>query len=143
MTGFRASVELPVPIEVAYSYLSDPRNRPEWQSSLRSVTVPSDEEPHLGQRWQETMMIGVRPRMEIVQFQRPVAWAERGAWRGVEMTLALTFEETNEGCVVVVDGTIVGRHLYALPATVAGRLAALAVGGDLRKVKKILGRRTP
>ena len=88
-------------------------------------------------------MIGVRPRMEIVQFQRPVAWAERGAWRGVEMTLGLTFAEADEGCRVVADGPIVGRHLYALPATVAGRLAALAIGGDLRKVKKILGRRTP
>ncbi len=83
LTGFRASVDLPVPVEVAYAYLSDPRNRPEWQSSLRSVTVPADEEPRLGQRWQETTSVGVRPQMEITEMDPPLVWAERGWWRGV------------------------------------------------------------
>lgn len=141
---FRATVKMAVSREAAFDYLGDPRKRPEWQSSLRSVTLSDPgAEPHLAMSWVETMVIGVRPRMEIVQFQHPVVWAERGTWRGVEMTLGLTFEETDEGCLVVADGAIVGRHLYAVPAAVAGTLAGLAIGGDLRKAKKILERRTP
>ena len=37
---FRASVDFAVSREVAFDYLGDPRNRPEWQSSLLSVTLP-------------------------------------------------------------------------------------------------------
>ena len=33
---------MPVPAAVAFRYLCDPRNRPEWQSSLRSVEVPPE-----------------------------------------------------------------------------------------------------
>ena len=141
---FRSTVAMAVPREVAFDYLGDPRNRPEWQSSLRSVTVSDPgAAPHQAMTWVETMVIGVHPRMEIVEFQRPVVWAERGSWRGVDMTLGLTFEETAGGCLVVADGAIVGRRLYAVPAVVGGALAGLAIGGDLRKAKKILERRTP
>lgn len=142
MTGFRASVDLPVPVEVAYAYLSDPRNRAEWQSSLRSVTVPADEEPHLGQRWQETTTVGVRPRLEIVEMDPPHVWTERGWWRGVEATLSLRFDHTPRGCRVDVSGDVGGRGAWRVPATVAGRLAGLAVAADVRKAGRILARRT-
>jgi len=139
---FRASLDLAVSREAAFDYLGDPRLRPEWQSSLLSVTLPDrNVEPHLAMSWSETTMVGVRPRMEIIEFQRPDVWAERGTWRGVEATLVLRFEENGKGCRVVASGEIVGRQLYAVPAAVAGRLAGLAIGGDLRKAKRILERR--
>ena len=79
-----ATVELPVTAEAAFRYLCDPRNRPEWQSSLRSVEVPPDEEPHLGQAWRETTSVGVRPHMETTELVPFRVWTERGTWRGVE-----------------------------------------------------------
>ena len=82
LTAVRATVELPVPVEVVFDYLSDPRNRPEWQASLRSVTVPAGEEPHLGQRWQETTAVGVRPRLEIIEMDRPHVWTEAAGGAG-------------------------------------------------------------
>lgn len=139
---FRASVDCAVPCEVAFDYLGDPRNRPEWQSSLLSVTLSDrDAAPHLGQSWRETTMVGVRPRMEITRFDRPDVWAERGGWRGIEATLVLSFEEHGAGCRVVAEGEIIGRRLYAVPAAVAGRVAGLAIGADLRKAARILDRR--
>ena len=131
-----------VPREVAFDYLGDPRVRPQWQSSLRSVALPDrDARPGVGMSWRETTMVGVRPQMEIIEFDRPRVWAERGTWRGVEATLVLSFEERSEGCRVVADGEIVGRSVYAAAAAVAGRLAGLAISGDLRKAKRILERR--
>ncbi len=140
LTTFAASVDLPVPVEVAYAYLSDPRNRPAWQSSLRSVTVPVDEEPHLGQRWQETTSVGVRPHMEIIEMDPPLVWAERGRWRGVEATLTLGFARTPRGCRVDISGDVGGRGLWSVPAVVAGRLAGIAVAADVRKAGEILAR---
>jgi hypothetical protein len=98
-------------------------------------------EPHLGQRWRETTMVGVRPRMEITRLERPDVWAEVGTWHGIEATLVLTFEDRGTGCRVVAEGEISGRHVYAVPAAVAGRLAGLAIGADLRKAAKLLARR--
>ena len=69
-------MELPVSAEAAFRYLSDPRNRPQWQSSLLSVSVPADEEPHLGQTWSETTAVGVRPPLETTVFRPFRAWAE-------------------------------------------------------------------
>lgn len=140
--AFRAGVDIAVPPAVAFDYLGDPRNRPEWQSSLLSVTLRDrSAEPHLAMAWRETTMVGVRPRMEITRFERPDVWAERGSWRGVEATLVLRFEERTAGCRVVADGSIGGRGAYAVPAALAGRLAGLAIGADLRKAAKILERR--
>ena len=127
---------------MAFDYLGDPRNRPEWQSSLLSVTLADrDAEPHLGMTWRETTMVGVRPRLEITRFERPSVWAEVGRWQGVEATLELAFEERSAGCRVVAEGAISGRHVYAAPAALAGRLAGLAIGADLRKAARILDRR--
>lgn len=127
---------------MAYAYLSDPRNRPEWQSSLRSVTVPADEEPHLGQRWRETTSVGVRPQMEITEMEPPLVWAERGGWRGVSATLTLGFARTPRGCRVDISGDVTGRGPWSVPAVVAGRLAGIAVAADVRKAGRILERRT-
>src|SRR5690606_22878068 len=88
-----ATVVLPVSAEAAFRYLSDPRRRPEWQSSLLSVAVPADEEPHLGQQWSETTAVGVRPHLETTVFEPFRAWAETGHWRGVTATLALHFTD--------------------------------------------------
>ena len=140
MTHFRATVDLPVPVEVAYDYLSDPRNRTQWQSSLRSVTVPAGEEPHLGQRWQETISVGMKPRLEIVEMDRPHVWTERGWWRGVDVTLSLRFARTPRGCRVEASGDVGGRGLWTVPAAVAGRLAGMAVAADVRKAGEILAR---
>ena len=132
---------MPVPAKVAFAYLCDPRNRPEWQSSLRSVTVPADEEPHLGQAWRETTAVGVRPHMETTELTPFRVWTERGEWRGVSATLTLSFTEVVGGCRVRATGELAGRGGWALPAAAAGLLASQAIGADLRKAGRILGAR--
>ena len=85
--------------------------------------MPEDEEPHLGQTWTELTVVGVRPRLEVVEFEPFRSWAERGAWRGVEATLRLRFIGTRDGCRVVADGEVSGAGLYAVAARSSGLLA--------------------
>ena len=117
--------------EAAFRYLSDPRRRPEWQSSLLSVAVPPDEEPHLGQTWSETTV-----------FEPFRAWAETGHWRGVTATLALHFTDVPGGCRVRATGEVSGQGAWAVPAGAAGLLASKAIAVDLRKAGRILASRT-
>lgn len=136
-----ATVEYAVPAEVAFRYLSDPRNRPEWQSSLLSVQVPADEEPHLGQAWRERTAVGVQPHMETTELTPFRTWTERGSWRGVTATLSLHFTDTADGCRVRADGQVAGRGIWTLPAAAAGLLASTAIAADLRKAGRILAER--
>ena len=129
---FTASVEMPHSTEQAFTYLVDPRNRPEWQSSLLSVDVPEDEEPHLGQEWTELTVVGVRPSLVVFEFVPFRTWAERGTWRGVEATLRLRFTATAGGCRVTAEGEVSGSGVYGVAAGSSGLLAKRAIAADLR-----------
>ena len=129
---------MPVPAAVAFRYLCDPRNRPEWQSSLKSVDVAADEEPHLGQAWRETTSVGVRPHMQTTELAPYRVWTERGSWRGVTATLSLHFTDVVGGCRVRADGEVTGTGFWALPAGAAGLLASTAIAADLRTAGRIL-----
>lgn len=127
--------------EVAFRYLADPRNRPQWQSSLLSVDVPADQEPHLGQTWSETTAVGVRPHLETTVFTPFREWAETGHWRGVTATLALHFTDVPRGCRVRATGEVSGQGPWAVPAGAAGLLASRTIAADLRKAGLVLASR--
>jgi len=142
--GFAASVELDRPREAVFDYLADPRNRPEWQASLLSVTVRDrDSEPHLGMRWRDNTLALLRPRLEITRLEPPRVWAESGRWHGVRADLTMFFDATPAGCRVRAQGSLSGSGPWAVPVAVAGRLAGPAIGLDLRRAARILDRHRP
>jgi len=141
MLGGRVAFD--VPVEEAFAYLADPRNRPEWQSSLRSVEMLDDGEPRVGMRWRDHTVVGLVPQMEITTLEPGRRWVEEGRWRGVILAiLTLGFEPTATGCTVDVRFRVHGRGLLApvgLAATGAGVLPVLA---DVRRAGRVLaGRR--
>ena len=98
MLGGRVAFD--VPVEEAFAYLADPRNRPEWQSSLRSVEMLDDGEPRVGMRWRDHTVVGLVPQMEITTLEPGELWVEKGHWRGViQAILTLGFEPTATGCM--------------------------------------------
>jgi uncharacterized protein YndB with AHSA1/START domain len=139
---FTASVELDHPREQVFAYLADPRNRPEWQASLLSVTLRDrDAEPHLGMRWRDNTLAGLRPRLEISRLEPPRVWAESGRWHGIRAELTMLLDTTPTGCRVRARGSLSGRGPWAAAVAVAGRLAGPAIAYDLRRVGDVLTRR--
>ena len=122
-------------------YLADPRNRPEWQSSLRSVEVFDDGPPREGVAWREKTVVGLRPSLTIIEFDRPRVWVEHGTWRGVSATLRLDLDDAANGCEVLASGSVQGRGAWTILAVVAGALAGRALAADLRRAGRILERR--
>jgi len=141
VVGFTGSVRLSATPAEAYDYLVVPGNRPQWQSSLRSVDAP-DDAPRAGLRWQETTVIGVSPRMQLTETVPGQGFTEVGTWRGVTGRLRITFVPTADGCRAEVVGSVAGRGAYAVLAQVAGRLAAPAIASDLRRAGRLLERRS-
>jgi uncharacterized membrane protein len=137
-----SSVDFAVPVEVAFDYLADPRNRPEWQSSLRSVELLDTGVPRSGLRWVDVTALGLRPRLEITALERPEVWVEAGVWRGIRARLALWFEPQPEGCTVTVTVRVKGRGLWRPVGPLVTVAAALAVPRDLRRAARILSERS-
>lgn len=134
-------MELAATPEQAFTYLVDPRNRPKWQSSLLSVDVPVDEEPHLGQAWSELTAVGVRPHLVVTEFAPFRAWAETGTWRGVRADLRLRFTARAGGCRVDAQGEVSGSGPYAVAAVTSGVMAGRAIAADLRKAGRLMAAR--
>jgi Polyketide cyclase / dehydrase and lipid transport len=130
-----------VPPEAAFDYLADPRNRPEWQSSLARVEQV-DGEPRVGQRWVDVTRPGLRPAMETTELDRPRRWTEEGRWRRVHAVLSLDLVEASGGCDVTATMTVAAKGPLAPVAFVVGRLAPYAVRADLRRAAAALSRRS-
>jgi len=131
------TVRFPVPPDVAFDYLADPRNRPQWQSSLKRVEDVAGD-PRIGQTWVDVTKPGVRPLMETTELDRPHRWTERGTWRGFSATLTLTFSASATGCDVEPTMELRGRGVLAPVARALGLVAPYAVRGDLRHAARRL-----
>ena len=124
------TVAFEVPAQVAFDYLVQPRNRPEWQSSLRGVEAV-DGEPRAGQTWTDVTRPGLRPAMRTDILERPRLWSESGTWRFVRADLTLRFDDVGDAaCDVHYRFRIHALGPLGLAATA---LSVLAVRADLRR----------
>ena len=137
-----ASVVFRQPPDVVFSYLADPRNRPQWQSSLKAVEMHDQGEPRVGMRWRDLTGPGFRPEMEITELTPYRVWTEVGTWRGVTATLRLRFTAVGAGTRVGAEVEIESEGLWRAVSAVVRRLAPAALGHDLEKASQVLTVRT-
>lgn len=141
----QVTVVYPHPVEDVFALLSEPRRRPEWQSSLRRVQMLTDGETGVGSRWYDvTAAVGVRPLMEITEYEPPRVWAEAGVWGGVVARVRIEFDGRQDTTGVhetlVTVTTEVEAPTWRRP--VAWGLALLgpaAMRADLRRAGHLLG----
>ena len=140
------TVPFDVSPEVAFDYLVDPANRPEWQSSLRSVELLSEGPPRVGTTWVDKTKPGLNPRMETTVQDRPVRWSEVGRWHGLEAVLTLTFtprasDDHGGGTDVVASMTFAGPPAWRPVAFLLEKVSPAPVAADLRRAARILAER--
>ena len=141
--GRRVGVVVARPQEEVFDYLADPRNRPQWQASLRRVEVDGDGPPRIGLRWRDHTVVGLSFDLAIVELRRASLWVEQGSSGPFDVTVALSFAPvpgkaaetaTAVGCEV----RIAGRG-WARPLGPPAVLAALATArSDLRRAARVL-----
>ena len=141
MSDFSVTLELPHPPSALFRFLADPRNRPLWQASLRSVTEVDDGEPRVGQQWRDVTKVGIKPWMEITELMPYRVLAETGTWRGVDGLLTLRFVKTRQGTRLTAEGRLIGHGPFALAAAVSGRWAPETVRKDLLRAADVLAQR--
>lgn len=100
-------------------------------------------EPHVGQRWTDITMAGVRPRMQTTVLDPYRLFEEQGRWHGVRATLAMRFVASGHGCRVTVAGTLSGSRGWSAVAAGAARMARIGIRSDLERAGRILADRGP
>ncbi len=135
------TVEYAVPVEVAYAYLADPRNRPEWQSSLRAVEMLDEGEPRVGMRWRDLTSARIVPDMVITEMETDVLWAETGTWKGITADLTLRFAPSSIGTRLDAAFGVRGRGPLRPVGWLATGAGLFAVRSDLRKAGRVLATR--
>jgi uncharacterized protein YndB with AHSA1/START domain len=138
VTDFTVTLELSHPPPVVFRFLAEPRNRPLWQASLRSVADVDDGEPRVGMRWRDVTKVGIKPRMEITELTPYRLLVETGAWRGVEGELTMRFVKTTQGTRLTAEGRMVGHRAFAVAAAISNRLAPDTIRKDLLRASQIL-----
>lgn len=131
------------PTAEVFAYLADPRNRPQWQSSLRAVEMIDDGEVAAGMRWRDiTAIPGVRPTMVITECTPYRVWSERGTWGGVSADLCLRFTQTKQGTKVLAHVAVTAQGPWRLAGGLALRLAPTALKADLDRAAVIVAARS-
>jgi hypothetical protein len=138
VSTFSINLDLPqVPSEL-FRFLAEPRNRPLWQSTLRTVTEIDEGEPHAGMQWRDVTKVGIKPWMELTDLVPYRLLAETGTWHGVDGLLTLRFLKISTGTRVSAEGRLIGRGPFAVAASVSGRWAPETVRKDLLRASQVL-----
>ena len=138
---FTVTLDLPHPPPVLFRYLADPRNRPEWQSSLRSVIDVDEGEPHAGMHWRDVTKIGIKPHLQLTELVPFRTLSELGTWHGVDGLLTLRFVKVGGGTRLTAEGRVNGRGPFAAAAAIAGRWAPATITADLKRAGEAVARR--
>jgi len=138
MSTFTVTIDLPHPPPVLFRFLAEPRNRPRWQSSLRTVADIDRGEPHPGQHWRDVTKVGIRPQMQLTELVPYRLISETGHWHGVDGLLSLKFLKIQQGTRVTAEGRLIGRGAFALAAAVSGRWAPETIRKDLLRASEVL-----
>ena len=141
MSDFTVTLDLPHDPGTLFRFLAEPRNRPLWQASLRSVADIDPGQPHPGMQWRDVTKAGIRPHMQLTELVPYRVLTETGTWRGVDGVLTMRFLKTGQGTRVTAEGRLIGHGVFAVAAAVSGRLAPETVRKDLLRASDVLSER--
>jgi hypothetical protein len=137
-----AAAFVAAPRPAVFRYLADPRNRPEWQASLRGVELLDEGEPYVGMRWVDQVKAGPSFQLQIIGMEPDRMWAEVGSAGPFTAFGTLLFEDDICGGV---DGTTVRcvarvrARRFAKPLGIpATAVAGLLVRNDLARAARII-----
>ena len=134
------------PRPVVFAYFADPRNRPEWQASLRTIELldplAPEEEPYVGLRWIDKVKVGPPFELQISRLEPGELWSEVGSAGPFTAYGTLLFEDetrddvtgTRVHCIARVHGRGPARPLG--PAATALGVALVRV--DLGRAARVL-----
>jgi len=95
-----SSVEIALPPDEVFTYVTDPSRFPEWQHDVVSVRIEGDGRPGVGSRFTTTRRIGGVERtmtQEITEVSPPRSWVVHGVDGPIRPNANVTVEPLDDG----------------------------------------------
>lgn len=130
------------PAEV-FSYVADPRRRPEWQDAVEKIEVETTANDGVGTRVRETRRVQNTSRTftwEVTEYAPGRTWAFRGIEGPVRAVVSMSFAALQDGSStrVHIDIDFEGRGIGRLFAIFARQGARKEIPQDLQHLKRHL-----
>lgn len=136
-----ASLEVALPPERVFAYVTDPAHMPEWQKGCLDGQLDGPS-AHVGSRCTTVRRIGGSQRAvttEITEYDPPRRWADRGIDGPIRAIVQVTVKPLTGGSRVTIDldftGAGIGKLLVPL---VVRRQAAKEMPANMRRLKQRL-----
>lgn len=143
MAPITTSIEVALPAEEVFAYVTDPSTMPEWQQGCVSGHMDGPT-TRVGSKCTTIRRIGGRERevtTEITKYDPPQQWADRGIDGPIRAMVALTVEpladSSRSRLKIELDFTGRGIGKLLVPLIVR-RQAAGEMSGNVRRLKQRL-----
>jgi uncharacterized membrane protein len=141
MITVETSIEIRRPVEVVFAFVSDKRNSPQWQGSIKEAQVTPDGPPTVGAQVREVVsFLGVKMETigEITALEPNRSFSMKATGGPTSAEETWRFEATGEGTRL--SGTLQGETggLFKVAGPILAGQLKKQMEADLQRLKALL-----
>ena len=139
------TVSVNAPPEVAFAYVADLENAPEWVNDLVSMQKTTDGDVGIGTRYTEVVQMGKQQseaELEVTEYDPPRLFAHKGKGGPAEFTARFILHPEGSGTRIEHHYTVKMSGIFALFAPLTNRWVRKNTESGMETLKTLLDNAT-
>jgi uncharacterized membrane protein len=141
MITFETSIEIRRPLEAVFAFVSDPRNEPQWEKTVKEVRVTPDGPPAVGTQVTKVgSFLGVKLEAtnELTALVPNRSLSFKGTSGPASMEATMRFEAVGEGTRLSGTFQVESGGLFKVAGPIFASQAKKQMEADLQRLKELL-----
>jgi len=141
MITFETSIEIRRPVEAVFAFVSDPRNEPQWEETLKEVLVTPDGPPVVGTQVTKVgSFLGMKLEAtnELTALEPNRSLSYKGSSGPASMEATMRFEAVGEGTRLSFTSQIEPGGLFKVAGPLLASQFKKQMEADLKRLKELL-----
>ncbi len=141
MITFETSIEIRRPVEAVFAFVSDPRNEPQWEETVKEVRVTPDGPPAVGTQVTKVgSFLGVKLEAtnELTALVPNRSLSFKGTSGPASMKATMRFEAVGEGTRLSGTFQVEPGGLFKMAGPLFASQAKKQMEADLQRLKELL-----
>jgi uncharacterized membrane protein len=141
MITFETSIEIRRPLEAVFAFVSDPRNEPQWEETVKEVRVTPDGPPAVGTQVTKVgSFLGMKLEAtnELTALEPNRSLSFKGTSGPASMEATMRFEAVGEGTRLSGTFQVEPGGLFKVAGPLFASQAKKQMEADLQRLKELL-----
>lgn len=141
MITFETSIEIRRPVEAVFAFVSDPRNEPQWEETVKEVRVTPDGPPAVGTQVTKVgSFLGMKLEAtnELTALEPNRSLSFKGTSGPASMEATMCFEAMGEGTRLSGTFQVEPGGLFKMAGPLLVGQAKKQLEADLQRLKELL-----